>query len=397
MASLKIENVGKKYGEFRAISNVTLSVEDGEFLVLVGPSGCGKSTLLRMIAGLESLTEGRIFLGERDVSDMDPKDRDVAMVFQNYALYPHMTVFENMVFGLQQRNVPKGESRQAVLDAARILDLEPLLGRKPGTLSGGQRQRVAMGRAIVRSPAIYLMDEPLSNLDAKLRVKMRAELKLLRSRLGVTTVYVTHDQVEAMTLGDRVAVLSPYDPRRESNLQQCDIPQKLYLEPFDMFVAGFIGSPAMNFLYANIAQDQGRLTATIPGTGTVLRLTPNNTPNFDVLADYAGERVVLGIRPEFFALAQLGTDEMEQPLVAEIKISELVGPDAFLYFDLPTPDVRHNVMDALDDVEQAGANEARFTARVSSDRLKKFSGEMKLYLDMPRLHYFETTSNERIT
>ncbi|MFV0385591.1 ABC transporter ATP-binding protein [Paracoccus sp. (in: a-proteobacteria)] len=396
MASLTIDNVGKKYGEVRAISNVSIDVEDGEFLVLVGPSGCGKSTLLRMIAGLESLTDGRVFLGDRDVSDVDPKDRDVAMVFQNYALYPHMTVFDNMMFGLQQRKVPAGEAREMVMNAARILDLEPLIDRKPGALSGGQRQRVAMGRAIVRSPTIYLMDEPLSNLDAKLRVQMRAELKLLRKRLGVTTVYVTHDQVEAMTLGDRVAVLSPHAPGQLSNLQQCDSPQKLYLEPCNMFVAGFIGSPAMNFVYADLTRDDQGLTAHIPGTDDRLRLTPENTPVFQALAAHAGARVVMGMRPEFFALEPQGQGDQSQTITADIMISELVGPDAYLHFDLPTPEVGKDLMQVLNDGESAGSGEARYSARVSSERLAAPSGMMPLYLDMPRLHFFDETTTARI-
>ncbi len=396
MTSLTIENVGKKYGEIRAVSNVSIDVEDGEFLVLVGPSGCGKSTLLRMIAGLEVLTEGRIYLGARDVTGVDPKDRDVAMVFQNYALYPHMTVFENMAFGLQQRRVPKAEIREMVTETARILDLEPLVDRKPGELSGGQRQRVAMGRAIVRNPAIYLMDEPLSNLDAKLRVQMRAELKLLRQRLGVTTVYVTHDQIEAMTLGDRVAVLSPHSPDQESNLQQCDRPQRLYLEPRNMFVAGFIGSPAMNFIYADIGLDGKKMSAEIPGTGTRLQLTRENTLSFDALTKYSSNRVVLGVRPEFFALTPQSGSDSAQPISVEVMVSELVGPDAFLHFDLPTPEVGRNLMQVLNDGESTAAIKARYTARVSSERLNEESGRMTLYLDMRRLHYFNETTADRI-
>lgn len=396
MTSLTIDMVGKVYGAVRAISNVSISVEDGEFLVLVGPSGCGKSTLLRMIAGLEDLTEGRVFLGERDVSTTDPKDRDVAMVFQNYALYPHMTVFENMAFGLQQRKVPKDEARKTVMEAARVLDLEAYIDRKPGALSGGQRQRVAMGRAIVRNPAIYLMDEPLSNLDAKLRVQMRAELKLLRKRLGVTTVYVTHDQVEAMTLGDRVAVLSPHASGQNSNLQQCDSPQKLYHEPCNMFVAGFIGSPAMNFIYADLAANDDQLIASIPGLQDRLTLSRCNTPVFDALSAYAGRRVVMGIRPEFFALAAQGPDEMSQPIGAEIKISELVGPDAFLHFDLPTPEVGKDLMQMLNDGESTGSGEARYTARVASERLSETAGTMSLHVDVQRLHFFDEATTNRI-
>lgn len=396
MASLTIDAVGKKYGDVRAISNISINVEDGEFLVLVGPSGCGKTTLLRMIAGLESLTEGRISLGDIDVSHVDPKDRDVAMVFQNYALYPHMTVYQNMAFGLQQRKVQKEKIHEMVMEAARILDLDTLMDRRPGALSGGQRQRVAMGRAIVRNPAIYLMDEPLSNLDAKLRVQMRAELKLLRKRLGVTTVYVTHDQVEAMTLGDRVAVMSPHSPDQDSNLQQCDSPQQLYLEPRNMFVAGFIGSPAMNFLYADIEAEGAKLLAQIPGTGTTLRLTEENTPTFSALKSYAGTRVVLGVRPEFFALAPHGEQEFSKSISADVLISELVGPDAFLHFDLPTPEVGRDLMEVLNDGESAPASDARYTARVGSERLGGGDGRLELFLDMPRLHFFDELTTNRI-
>ncbi|WP_284164816.1 sn-glycerol-3-phosphate ABC transporter ATP-binding protein UgpC [Frigidibacter sp. SD6-1] len=396
MASLTIDSVGKKYGEVRAIKNVSLTVEDGEFLVLVGPSGCGKSTLLRMIAGLESLTEGRIFLGDRDVSAVDPKDRDVAMVFQNYALYPHMTVFENMAFGLRQRKVPKAEAREKVLQAARILDLESLIDRKPGALSGGQRQRVAMGRAIVRSPAIYLMDEPLSNLDAKLRVQMRAELKLLRQRLGVTTVYVTHDQVEAMTLGDRVAVLSPHRADEATNLQQCDSPQQLYLEPRNMFVAGFIGSPAMNFVYADITAAGQALSARIVGTDTDLALTPENLPVFAALRAHAGRRVIMGIRPEYVSLAPHGAAMMSQEMSVDVTISELVGPDAFLHFDLPTPEVGRELLTVLNDGEKTLGSGARFVARVAAERLAAPSGRMTLHLDIRRLHFFDEATTLRI-
>lgn len=396
MSSLTIRSVGKKYGDVRAISDVSIEVADGEFLVLVGPSGCGKSTLLRMIAGLEALTEGEVYLGDRNVSSVDPKDRDVAMVFQSYALYPHMTVYENMAFGLQQRKMPKDQIRSTVLEAARILDLEPLIDRKPSALSGGQRQRVAMGRAIVRNPAIYLMDEPLSNLDAKLRVQMRAELKLLRARLGVTTVYVTHDQVEAMTLGDRVAVLSPYQGGDKSNLEQCDSPQRLYHEPRNMFVAGFIGSPAMNFVYADLQKDDDSLLACIPGTDLRLSLTRQNTPTFDALSEYAGKRVIVGIRPEFFGLAKKTDGESGQCVRVKVSVSELVGPDAFLHFDLPTPEVGRDLMQVLNDGESASSSGARFTARVSAEDLDAKLDTLELFLDMPRLHFFDETTTARI-
>lgn len=396
MSSLTIKSVGKKYGEVRAISDVSIDVTDGEFLVLVGPSGCGKSTLLRMIAGLEELTEGQVFLGDRDVSNVDPKDRDVAMVFQSYALYPHMTVYENMAFALQQRKFPKDKIHKTVMDAARILDLEPLVERKPGALSGGQRQRVAMGRAIVRNPAIYLMDEPLSNLDAKLRVQMRAELKLLRQRLGVTTIYVTHDQVEAMTLGDRVAVLSPYAGGGSSNLEQCDSPQALYHSPRNMFVAGFIGSPAMNFVYADIEKSADGLAATIPGTDLRLELDEENTPTFVALGGYAGQRVVVGVRPEFFTLAPKADAGSAQSIHVDVSVSELVGPDAFLHFDLPTPEVGRDLMEVLNDGETTSAGGARFTARVEAEGLPENLSSLQLFLEVPRLHFFDEATTARI-
>ena len=401
MSSLTIDAVGKMYGSFRAIANVSIDVTDGEFLVLVGPSGCGKSTLLRMVAGLEALTEGAIHLGDRDVSHVDPKDRDVAMVFQNYALYPHMTVFQNMAFSLEQRRMAKRQIRETVMQAARILDLEALIDRKPGALSGGQRQRVAMGRAIVRNPAIYLMDEPLSNLDAKLRVQMRAELKLLRARLGVTTLYVTHDQVEAMTLGDRVAVLAPCHDETSSNLQQVDSPQTLYLEPCNMFVAGFIGSPAMNFFYVDLARADGErggdaMTATIAGMGTGLRLTEANTPTFAALRAFAGTRVVVGVRPEFFGLSRRDPADETPAIPADILVSELVGPDAFLHFDLPTPDVTLEAMAALDDSRDTGHPTSRFTARIGSETLTRPAGMMDLFVDIPRLHFFDPRTTLRI-
>ncbi len=395
MASLTIDSVGKTFGTTRAISNVSIDVGDGEFVVLVGPSGCGKSTLLRMVAGLESLTEGRILLSDRDVSKVDPRDRDVAMVFQNYALYPHMTVFQNMAFSLEQRGMKKAEIEQKVLAAARTLDLDALVNRKPGALSGGQRQRVAMGRAIVRSPAIYLMDEPLSNLDAKLRVQMRAELKLLRARLGVTTLYVTHDQIEAMTLGDRVAVLAPFSEGIASNLQQVDSPQVLYLEPGNMFVAGFIGSPAMNFLYADIEGSGDGLAARLAGTETVIPLSRENTPVFAALSRYAGRRVVVGIRPEYFALQDYG-EARSRRINVDILVSELVGPDAFLHFDLPTPEVDIGAMAALDDSGETGPQASRFSARVASEHLPRQTGSVDLFVEIPRLHYFDSDTSLRI-
>src|SRR5579871_5369172 len=285
MARIALDHVEKVYaGGVKALDDLNLEVREGEFMVLVGPSGCGKSTALRSIAGLEEISGGTISIGERVVNDLPPKDRDIAMVFQNYALYPHMTVEENLAFGLKLRHTPKEEIRRRVGDAASMLGLEPYLARKPAALSGGQRQRVAMGRAIVREPQVFLMDEPLSNLDAKLRVSMRAALNQLHERLGTTTVYVTHDQVEAMTLGDRVCVM------RDGRLQQVDTPQALFDSPVNLFVAGFIGSPAMNFVAANLVRDDGPAVTfagyKLPVPASVISGKPS-------LDDYFGKRIIL--------------------------------------------------------------------------------------------------------
>src|SRR5262245_33881703 len=298
MAHIVLDDVSKVYsGNTRAVDSLSLDIPDGDFMVFVGPSGCGKSTALRMIAGLEDITAGTITIGERVVNDLPPKDRDIAMVFQNYALYPHMTVEQNLAFGLQLRKTPKEEIRRRVTEAAKMLGLEPYLRRKPAALSGGQRQRVAMGRAIVREPQAFLMDEPLSNLDAKLRVSMRASLNQLHERLGVTTVYVTHDQVEAMTLGNRVCVL------RDGRLQQVDTPQALFEAPVNLFVAGFIGSPAMNFVTADLVRDDG---PAVTFAGYQLRVPAEILDARPGLAGYFGQKVILGIRPSDFEDASLG-------------------------------------------------------------------------------------------
>lgn len=306
MASVSFEQATRRYAgsDRAALESLDLVVGDGEFMVLVGPSGCGKTTSLRMLAGLETLDSGRIRIGDRDVTNLDPKDRDVAMVFQNYALYPHMTVAQNMGFALKVAKTPKNETRERVLAAARMLDLEQYLERKPKDLSGGQRQRVAMGRAIVRRPQVFLMDEPLSNLDAKLRVQTRNQIAALQRQLGTTTVYVTHDQVEAMTMGDRVAVL------RDGLLQQCATPRELYRNPGNVFVAGFIGSPAMNLF-------------TLPVVDSAVSLGDWNIPVPREIAGTAAELVV-GVRPEHFELGSVGV-EMEVDVVEEL------GADAYLY------------------------------------------------------------------
>ena len=331
MAEVAFQNVAKVYPDgTRAVSGLDLGIDDGEFMVLVGPSGCGKTTALRMVAGLEEISEGVVRIGERVVNRVPARDRDIAMVFQSYALYPHLSVYDNIAFGLRLRKVPKDEIDRRVRDAARVLGLEEHLERKPRALSGGQRQRVAMGRAIVREPAAYLMDEPLSNLDAKLRVHMRAEIAGLQHDLGVTTLYVTHDQVEAMTMGDRVAVM------RKGELQQVAPPQELYERPVNLFVGGFIGSPAMNMLEATIERRNGTLTAlvgsqTIALGAEVLRTRPS-------LESYVGKRVVLGIRPEGLEDASLEPDvPAEQRIQGVLVLREPLGSEIVAHFEVDAP------------------------------------------------------------
>ena len=368
MASLSFASVSKRFGDGTlALSRVDLAVRDGEFLVLVGPSGCGKSTLLRSAAGLETLTQGRIAIGGKDVTDLGPGDRDIAMVFQNYALYPHMDVFENMAFGLEQRKVRKDVIRQKVEQAARTLDLTPYLHKKPGSLSGGQRQRVAMGRAIVRDPQCFLMDEPLSNLDAKLRVQMRAELKLLNASLGVTTLYVTHDQVEAMTMGDRVAVLKPVTDESESNLQQCAAPRELYESPVNLFVAGFIGSPAMNFLKVRPVRQSEGLGCIIAGTDMVLPLTAAQAAMRAFLDRWVDRELILGVRPEAFVYP----NPSPEGLCSTVLMTEMTGADAYVFFELKS--------------EQAN----RITARIDPRYLPERGTPLTIGVDMDRAHFFD--------
>src|SRR5690348_2939033 len=309
MARIVLQEVTKRFGkDVFAVDHVSMEIADGEFMVLVGPSGCGKTTLLRIIAGLEEVTAGEVIIGDRIVTDLAPKHRDIAMVFQNYALYPHMTVAQNIAIGLKLRRTPKADTRRKVTDAARVLGLEPLLDRKPSELSGGQRQRVAMGRAMVREPHAFLMDEPLSNLDAKLRVQMRSELARLRDRLHTTTIYVTHDQVEAMTLGDRVAVM------RDGVVQQLDRPQALYARPANVFVAAFIGSPAMNLFEARVDG------ADVCFAGHRVPISPRHD-----LRAYDGRTVVLGIRPSDFEDAALGRDAARPRIPVKVDVSEELG------------------------------------------------------------------------
>jgi multiple sugar transport system ATP-binding protein len=391
MASLQFQSVGKRFSDgVLALANVDLDIRDGEFLVLVGPSGCGKTTLLRLAAGLETLTDGRIMIGGRDVSAMPPGDRDIAMVFQNYALYPHMDVYENMAFGLGQRSVPKAVIKKKIENAARILHVTPYLRRKLATLSGGQRQRVAMGRAIVRDPQCFLMDEPLSNLDAKLRVQMRAELKLLNTQLGVTTLYVTHDQVEAMTMGDRVAVLRPVSDPGETNLQQCGAPRDIYENPANMFVAAFIGSPAMNFLPARLVREEAgvvlenaKLAMRWPMLTSVLERRPG-------LAAWVGRDLIVGVRPEAFRLQPLGLGG----LGGEVILIEMTGPDAYVFLDLPVSWAALGADPADEEITRDG--KTRVTIRVQPASLPNRGQRISFDADMDRVLFFDPASGQAI-
>ncbi len=390
MAGITLDGVTKRFSaEVVAVNEVSLEIGDGEFMVLVGPSGCGKSTLLRMIAGLEEVTDGRIDIGDNEVTDLPPKDRDIAMVFQNYALYPHMTVEQNLGFGLKLRKTPKSEIRKRVADVASILGLEDLLKRKPAALSGGQRQRVAMGRAMVREPQAFLMDEPLSNLDAKLRVQMRSELARLRDRLKTTTVYVTHDQVEAMTLGDRVAVM------RDGLLQQVDTPQQLYRRPANLFVAAFIGSPSMNLVEADISDGRVRFG------GYDLPL-----PEGRGIESHDGSKLILGIRPSDFEDASLGHDPGLPTIDATVDVIEELGSEVHLIFTVEAPPVAAEVRraaadaDAGDDVllvhDDDHANRTAFTARVSAATTGRPGSKVTLTVDPSAFHFFDPVTGEAL-
>jgi multiple sugar transport system ATP-binding protein len=389
MAQIILDGVDKVYpGGVKGIDGLSLDISDGEFMVLVGPSGCGKSTALRSIAGLEEITAGTISIGSRVVNDLPPKDRDIAMVFQNYALYPHMTVEQNLAFGLQQRKTPKDEIRRRVADVAKMLGLEDYLKRKPAALSGGQRQRVAMGRAIVREPQAFLMDEPLSNLDAKLRVSMRASLSQLHSRLGVTTVYVTHDQVEAMTLGQRVCVL------RDGRLQQVDTPQSLYNSPVNLFVAGFIGSPAMNFATARLARDAGPEAVFAGHHLSVSDATLAARPG---LEEYFGKDVVLGIRPSDFEDAELA-DASWPRMPVDVSVTEELGSEIHVIFTIDAPQVEHasiseaRASDGDEDAIPLGDNKTQWTARVASRSSIKPGSSAILAVDTSNLQFFDLVS-----
>ena len=369
MASLSLKNICKVYPNgFEAVKDFNLEVEDKEFIIFVGPSGCGKSTTLRMIAGLEEISSGEFSIDGKIMNDVEPKDRDIAMVFQNYALYPHMTVFDNMAFGLKLRKVPKDEIKAKVEEAARILDLEKLLDRKPKALSGGQRQRVAMGRAIVRNPKVFLMDEPLSNLDAKLRVQMRTEISALHNRLGATIIYVTHDQTEAMTLGTRIVVL------KDGVIMQVDSPQKLYNQPDNLFVAGFIGSPQMNFVDAKCVVEGTKASLKFDNYTVEL---PEEKAKKLIDGGYAGKDVIFGIRPEDIydskeALEKFAHSKIE----TDVTGYELLGAEVLLYYTV------------------AGAN---MTARVDSDTPARYGDHIALALDPAKIHVFDKETELTIT
>ncbi|MFO7632379.1 MAG: ABC transporter ATP-binding protein [Caldilinea sp.] len=362
MASVTFDHVYKRYGEVTAVNDLNIHVEDKEFLVFVGPSGCGKTTSLRCLAGLEEITDGNILIGDRIVNDVPPKDRDIAMVFQSYALYPHMSVYDNMAFGLKLRKTPKSEIDRRVKEAADILDIGHLLDRKPKQLSGGQRQRVAVGRAIVREPAVFLFDEPLSNLDAKLRVQTRAQLTKLHQRLATTFIYVTHDQVEAMTMASRIAVM------KDGLLQQIDTPQKLYDHPNNVFVAGFIGSPSMNFFDATLVESDGKLEINSGG----FRLEVPQ-PKADEWRQYKGKQVIFGIRPEdMHAKPYVPPGILESDMMATVDVIEMMGNEIFLY--LMTRDNK------------------QFIGRVDPRVRAQVGEEIQLAVNMANAHIFDTKS-----
>jgi multiple sugar transport system ATP-binding protein len=390
MAEILMDHVSKIYpGGANAVTDLNLDIGDGEFIVLVGPSGCGKTTALRMVAGLESITDGTISIGDRVVNTVPPKERDIAMVFQNYALYPHMTVFDNMAFGLKLRKLSKDEIGRRVHEAARILGLDEFLERKPKALSGGQRQRVAMGRAIVREPKAFLMDEPLSNLDAKLRVQMRSEIARIQHELQVTTIYVTHDQVEAMTMGDRVAVI------RKGELQQVDSPQFLYDHPNNLFVAGFIGSPAMNMVEATLARSNGSMTVEFGGYR--LAVPDEVMSGRPDLKGFEGKSVIVGIRPEDIEDAALVADAPAGHRVgSSVVLREALGADVLIHFMIKAPavvteDTKELASDVGHEALQAAgeARESEFLARLNP-RTDAAQGEgIELVVDVHRLHFFD--------
>ncbi len=368
MASLSLKHIYKKYpGGVTAVSDFCLEIKDKEFIIFVGPSGCGKSTTLRMIAGLEEITEGELFIGDRLVNDVAPKDRDIAMVFQNYALYPHMSVFDNMAFGLKLRKVPKEEIKRKVEEAARILDISHLLDRKPKALSGGQKQRVALGRAIVRDPKVFLLDEPLSNLDAKLRAQMRTELTKIHKRLGTTFIYVTHDQVEAMTMATRIVVM------KDGVIQQVDTPQHLYDAPCNVFVAGFIGTPQMNFINATLEKKDDGIYVTFGKNSLKL---PEEKASAPELQSYIGEDVILGLRPECIHDEERQLNAMPESIIETyVEVTELMGAEIYLYLV---------------------TDEQTLTARVSSRSTARSGDTIKVALEVSRMHIFDKDTEKCI-
>ena len=369
MASLSLQHINKTYPNgFEAVKDFNLEIEDKEFIIFVGPSGCGKSPTLRMIAGLEEISSGTLKIGDKVVNDVEPKDRDIAMVFQNYALYPHMTVYDNMAFGLKLRKVPKDQIDRQVREAAKILDLEKLLDRKPKALSGGQRQRVAMGRAIVRNPKVFLMDEPLSNLDAKLRVQMRIEISKLHQRLGATIIYVTHDQTEAMTLGTRIVVM------KDGVVQQVDTPLKLYNQPCNLFVAGFIGSPQMNFMDAKTVVKGNDVELQVGPYS--IKLPPAKAKKL-IEGGYAGKTVILGIRPEDVHDSQMYIEVSPNSVIeSTIKVYELLGAEVYLYFDVEG---------------------FPMTARVDPRTTARTGDRVKFAMDVEKIHVFDKETEKCIT
>ena len=393
MAGVTFDQVTKTYPDgTTAVNALDLGIRDGEFMVLVGPSGCGKTTALRMVAGLEDISRGVLKIGERVVNHVPSRDRDIAMVFQSYALYPHLTVYDNIAFGLKIKKLPKAEIERRVANAARILGLEPFLKRKPRALSGGQRQRVAMGRAIVREPSAFLMDEPLSNLDAKLRVQMRAEIAALQRDLGVTTIYVTHDQVEAMTMGDRVAVI------RKGELQQVASPQALYDAPVNLFVAGFIGSPAMNMIEAELEQSNGGYAAAVGKQR--ISIDPESAGKHPALAGYVGRKIVLGIRPEDLEDAALATSApSDRRLRGKVDLTEALGSEIMVHFSIEakpavTEDVRELAQDIGDERAVAQlAGEAEDTVglvgRFGARSTVKPGDPAEVAVDSRSLHFFD--------
>ena len=370
MASLSLRNVIKRYSNgFVAVKGFNMEIKDKEFIIFVGPSGCGKSTTLRMIAGLEEISDGELYIGDKLMNDVEPKDRDIAMVFQNYALYPHMSVYDNMAFGLRLRKTPKDEIDKLVHEAARVLDIEHLLDRKPKALSGGQRQRVAMGRAIVRHPKVFLMDEPLSNLDAKLRVQMRIEISKLHQRLQTTFIYVTHDQTEAMTLGTRIVVM------KDGLIQQVDSPQNLYDKPVNLFVAGFMGSPQMNFIDCMVEKEGKNVELKFSNYTITL---PEARGKKLVDGGYVGKTVVLGIRPEDIKDEEMFINSSPDSVIsATVRVYELLGAEVFLYFD-------------VDD-------EVSITARVNPRTTARPGDTIKLALDLSKIHIFDKQTEKIIT